>query len=104
MAIRIVNIFEQLYRKQCHLPNICKQITYTCISIVERDFTSLLPSTYDDPCFEHIKTLIKYFILILIRKNSKWSVLKGDFKKAKCQRRSGSTKAEKRLRILNASI
>lgn len=57
VAHTCLTIFEQTFKKDCHLSNICVKATDKCIDIIERDFPGFMPLK-DESCY--LKILIHF--------------------------------------------
>ena len=97
IARLLVQIFEKYYRQHCSSPNIIKSLTDECLKIIKQKYPSFLPDENEE-CYEHLKNLIHFFNLVLIRKNFRWSILNNEFTKTKS--RTSSSQACRKLKIL----
>lgn len=78
-----IKVFESLWLKKCHEYNIVQKIVDKCIKSTYKKFDPLFSEEYS--CREHMVEILKYTILILVRKHATWTCKKflNDKKKGK---------------------
>ena len=69
----LVKVFEIHFEHNCHKNNIVEKITQNCVEQIKIHFPTFL-SNESEQCYNHLKTLISFFILVLLRRNCKWVV------------------------------
>lgn len=90
----LVNIFEAYFTQKSHINNICEEMAKFSLVKIKSEFPTFLPEE-TEPCFAHFNSLLKFFLLVLLRKNCKWLVPKKNIKE-----KSKLCKTSKKLRIL----